>query len=82
MTIIRVPEARVTACAAEGRVFRTVRARTPTVAWPGAQAAVCKVPNRPGHAATGYPPEALMSCGNSETYSSSDFGFRPLIPDA
>jgi hypothetical protein len=30
MTIIMAPEARVTARAAEGRVFSTVRASTPT----------------------------------------------------
>ncbi|CAM5540111.1 hypothetical protein SVIOM74S_02525 [Streptomyces violarus] len=30
--------------------------------------------------ATGQPPAGSMNCGNSEKYSSSAFGFSPLVP--
>ena len=79
MAIIMAPLIRVTARAAEGRVLKTVRARTPTARWTTAHAVRCTVLSSPVCAATGQPVAGSMNCGNSEKYSRSALGFRPLI---
>ncbi len=53
MAIIMAPLMRVTTWAVEGRVLRTVRARTPTARWTTAHAVRCIVLSSPVCAATG-----------------------------
>lgn len=61
MAIIMAPETRVTARAADGRVFRTLRASMPTARYTRAQAVMWSAPSRPVCAATGQSTAGSMN---------------------